>query len=82
MNRSIRWFLNMFDDDNMLDNNHLIEFVVIHEINDIQHVLDVHDNHRSRIDYRDCEGYFQQQDGESFRVYQRNLTRLVRFDQV
>jgi hypothetical protein len=54
----------MFDDDNMSDNNRLIRFVVIYEINDIQHVLDVHDNRKWRIDCHDYEEYFPQQGEE------------------
>ena len=69
LNRNIRWFLNMFGVDNMTDNNHLIGFVVIYVIDDIRHVLDVHDNRKSSIGYRDCEEYFQQQDEEYLRVY-------------
>ncbi len=64
MNRNIQSFLNMFDDDNMSDNNRLIRFVVIYEINDIQHVLDVHDNRKWRIDCHDYEEYFPQQGEE------------------
>lgn len=71
---NIQLFLNMFDYDNILDNNHLIMFFVIYEINDIQHVLDVHDNHKLKIDYHDYVEYFQQQDEEYFHVYQQNLT--------
>lgn len=79
---NIQLFLNIFDFDNMLDNNHQIMFVVIYEINDIQHVLDVHDNHKWNIDFRDYGECFQQQDEEYFRVYQQNLTIWVLFDRV
>jgi len=79
---NIRLFSNMFYFDNILDNNHQIRFFVIYEINDIQHVLDVHDNRKWKIDYRDYEEYFQQQDEEYFHVYLQNLTILVLFDRV
>jgi len=46
LDRNIQLFLNMFYYNNILDNNHQIKFFVIHEINDIQHVLDVHDNRK------------------------------------
>ena len=54
----------------------------IRVINDIQHVLDVHDNRKWNIYYHDYEEHFQQQDEESVYVYQQNLTILVQFDQV